>query len=497
MWLTVGNLHTQVTQATDSEVAWLRDKASGLTYGNRRAFFDKSADKKVRFYDLIESHFPTGFLPLVAENARRAGFKVEVIDARVPPGGAALPKDPAAMEAALRLNLGWLADRDHQIEAVAAALAAGRGIVQAATGAGKTEIAIGLVQTVPVRWLFLVHRKTLMAQAADRYQLRTGLQAGRVGDGEWTTGDRLTVATFQTIASALRGPKRKRERALRFLEQFQGVVVDEVHVLPAESFWRVAMALPNAHWRFGISATPLAREDPRSVFAVAATGPVVYRVGAQRLIDEGWLARPSIRLVRVHQDFRRRQVDQWGLVKRWPWTKTYEEGVVRSLERNRALIAAVQRAEKPCLVFVKDIKHGKGFAASLRARGVSSDFVWGSASLGTRQAAVRRLERGDVEALVSSVIFQEGVDIPTLRSVVVASAGKSIIAALQRIGRGMRPAPGKDTFEVWDVADEGDAWLERHAKARRRAYQREGHQVTVVQLPPSMPPAGRAAPADA
>jgi superfamily II DNA or RNA helicase len=295
------------------------------------------------------------------------------------------------------------------------------------------------------------------------------------------------VTTFQTLAAAARNPSREaRGRLEQFLAGFDGVFVDECHVLPAQSFWRVAMMLGNAHWRIGLSATPLDREDKRSVYAVGALGPVVYKIGAQQLIAEGRLARPTIRLAKVQQEFR--EVDAMGLPKRWPWQKVYEEGVVRSGVRNRTLLAATQRAEKPALVFVKDLAHGKAFARALEKRGVRSDFVWGSASLRTRQDAVRRLERGDLEVLVCSVIFQEGVDIPELRSVVIASAGKSVIAALQRIGRGMRTAAGKDTFEVWDVADEGNAWLARHAKARRRAYQREGYQVATVQLPESPSP---------
>lgn len=236
----------------------------------------------------------------------------------------------------------------------------------------------------------------------------------------------------------------------------------------------------NAYYRVGISGTPLDREDQRSVFAVAALGPQIYEVRAQTLIDEGRLARPIIHMVPVHQDFMEK--DKFGLIKRWPWKKVYDEGIVRSLVRNRTLLAAVSKAELPCMVFVKEIIHGKAFTKALQKRGVKADFVWGTSSLQQRQDAVRRLVRGDVEVLVSSVVFQEGVDIPELRSVVIASGGKSVIAALQRIGRGMRRADGKTTFEVWDVEDEGNPWLKRHAQARKRAYTREGYAVTSTQI---------------
>jgi superfamily II DNA or RNA helicase len=79
------------------------------------------------------------------------------------------------------------------------------------------------------------------------------------------------------------------------------------------------------------------------------------------------------------------------------------------------------------------------------------------------------------------VIFQEGIDIPALRSVIIGTGGKSTIASLQRIGRGMRMAEGKHEFEVWDVLDQGQKWLKAHALGRFQAYGREGHEVVVLQ----------------
>jgi superfamily II DNA or RNA helicase len=489
MWLTVGNLFTKVSQATAADVEWLRSKHSGLTYGNKAGYFTTKEDKQTRFFDVLDQHFPTGFLPTVVANAKAAGLKAEVIDARQVPGR---PARVEISDAVSRLaGADWL--RDYQCAAADRVLEERRGIVQVSTGGGKTEIAIALAKLVPIRWLFLVHRKTLVDQTADRYHERTGDEAGRVGDGVWAPRERFTVATFQTLATALRNKSPSaRARLEKFLSQFQGVIIDECHVLPAESFWKVAMLLENCHWRVGLSATPLDREDKRSVYAIAALGPVIFKIGAQQLISEGRLAKPIIRLAKVFQEFR--ELDKYGLVKKWPWTKVYEEGVVKSGIRNRVLLGATLAAEKPSLVFVKDVAHGKAFTKGLQKRGVRADFVWGDASIKMRQDAVRRLERADLEVLVCSVIFQEGIDIPDLRSVVIASAGKSVIAALQRIGRGMRVVEGKDTFEVWDVEDDGNAWLKRHARARRRAYQREGYAVTAVRVIESIAPASPAKP---
>jgi superfamily II DNA or RNA helicase len=311
-----------------------------------------------------------------------------------------------------------------------------------------------------------VHRKGLLGQAADRYELRTGDVAGRVGDGKWNV-ERFTVATFQTVARAV---AKRDPRALALLRNAQGLVVDECHVLPANTFWSTVMEARDAYFRVGLSGTPIQRSDRRSMLAIAALGPVIYRLTARKLIDEGVLAEPIIRMLPVYQE-----------VEAATWQGVYGKAIVRSTKRNKAVVEAVQRAEKPVLVFVKELKHGTELSARLTKAGLRVEFAHGKHSTTWRDNLIASLVRGDLDALVTTVIMQEGIDIPSLESVVVASGGKSAIAALQKIGRGMRSDDGrKETFEVWDFDDSGHTWLERHTKQRVKAYRDEGFNVEIL-----------------
>lgn len=342
---------------------------------------------------------------------------------------------------------------------------------------GKSEIAIGLVRRLPCRWLFLVHRAGLMHQMAERYTLRTGLRAFEVGDGApvppvaSVLGERLVVATFQTVAAAF---KRKEDEAhtKEFLAAFDGIIIDEAHTLPSSTYWRVSMACKNAYYRFGMSGTPLARGDRRSTYTVAALGPVVCHVQPATLIDAGVLTEPTIRVLRVNH-----KLDEY-----LDWHEVYSDAIVEDARRNLLVATEAFKAAKPCLVFVQRIEHGEILRRSLERAGVKAEFVWGSKATAERQAAVKRLEAGTIEVIVCSVVFQEGIDIPSLRSVIIGTGGKSVIAALQRIGRGMRvdAASGKTTFDVVDFFDSGHKWLETHSRARIRAYQAESYKVTLV-----------------
>jgi len=460
VWIQVAsNLQAKLANATDAERAWL---AEYLNFDNQKAHFT-GGPSKYRMFNVFASAFPAGFLPMVEKAAADAGFKVQRLDTR---------KAPAVFDSTA--DLAWL--RDDQLEAVETVVAKARGILWMPTGSGKTEVAVGLVLALPCLWLFMVHRTNLVDQAAERYERRTGLRAGRIGEGQWDVpaDASFVCATFQTMAQGL---DKKDPRVLALLSSARGLVIDECHTLPAASFYRVAMSTENAYFRVGLSGTPLARGDRRSQLAVAALGPILYRVKTSTLVDAGILSKGTIHLVEVPQRF-----------DLPTWQGVYGAAVVRSAPRNRAIIACARRTEKPAVVFVKEIAHGKLLEKALLKAGIPTGFVWGTHSNDYRKTRVRDLVAGRVDVLVCSVVFQEGIDIPELRSVVVGSGGKSVIAALQRIGRGMRRTDGKTTFDVWDIADKGCGcttpekhtgckWLEAHTAQRVRAYRLEGHTI--------------------
>lgn len=473
MRLIIGNTTAQVLEATAEEAAWLLGYLSfvdqGTAFVQRKGHRAKRVKPKtVRLYNPLTDTFPTGLLRLVYDRATEQGFKVLWQDGR----GPGLAVDPQA-------DLAWL--RPYQRDAVDAAVARERGMLWLPTGSGKTEVAIGLTRVLPHPWLFVVHRSDIMWQTAGRFRHRAlvgyspeqeaavrlgDVGVGVFGDGHYEVGDRLTVATFQTLRSRVGTAEFK-----LLASTAKGLIVDEAHTLPADSFFDVCMRLHAARYRIGLSGTPLARDDKRSLMAVGALGPVIFRLRADELINAGVLAKPRIKMVAVEQ------------YETAPtYRGIYGKAVVRSTARNKALVTVAKLASKPALLYVRDLAHGKLLVPRLENAGLRVAFVWGNSSKAKREAAVQGLERGDLDVVVCSVIWQEGIDIPELASVIVGAAGKSAIAALQRLGRGMRRPDGKDTFDVWDVDDVGTPVLERHARTRRRIYEKEGFDVEDVDL---------------
>jgi superfamily II DNA or RNA helicase len=467
--ITLGNVRASVRTATPEARAWL-ESYLGVP--------EKRRDGLVRVTLVAaDGSFPSGFVPLVVEDAAKEGIEVEVTDERT------VPQAPSPTA-----DLGWL--MQFQLEAVEAAVVAGRGIIHCPTASGKTEIMVGvsaLLDSVPI--LALTHRASLLEEIRERHERRLGIGVG-VWQGQTFAPKRVTVASVDTVVRAL---DRRSPKALAYLQRVRVLHVDECHAAAADKFQRVAAAMVNAYYRFGYSATPHSRADQRSALVVGVLGPTLYRITTQELVAEGQTAKATVHML----DY---PTTPKYAAQGAGWAEVYRSAITEDPARNRLVVSTMTRAAKPALCFVRDVEHGKLLTHLLGKRGINAETVWGDLPVPVREAAVRRLEHGDVDVIVCSVVFQEGVNIPALRSVMHAAAGKAHIPALQNLGRGTRRKDRdgrvvKDSVDVYDVADshcgcavttpEGTTHyghrtcrlLAEHTRERIKAYRSEGYEV--------------------
>ena len=403
-------------------------------------------------------HVPVGLVPVLERYAKHNGIAFEAQDhVKVE----AVPSEPTTTKDGHPLH-------PHQVEAIRATLTSRLGIILAPTGSGKTAIATGIVATGPtMRWLVLVPGPDLVRQHLDTLKAN-GIEAekAKIGGG---SDARVVVATLTGCAKHLRA-------LTPWLATFDGVIFDECHVIAAPTYLAVAKALVNAGRRYGLSATPLDRTDGRNLIVNAMVGCPIYTVPADALIEQELVARPVITLRRFwHKELG--AIDAWARTK---WATRYAKHVVRNRDRNQLVVNMVQEAAKPCVVFAKELEHVQVLHKAIEAAGINAVWVDGSTTTQQRASIVERVRAGYFDCIVSSKVFEVGVDIPEVASIVIASAGKSTISTIQRIGRGMRVTPTKKTFEVWDVFDLTYQALERQARERIKDYKDAGHEVAVT-----------------
>lgn len=242
-------------------------------------------------------------------------------------------------------------------------------------------------------------------------------------------------------------------------ERNVAVIIDEVHHVPARTVKEVVKEFGGG-WalRLGLSATPW-RNDGRDLEVEAWVGPIVEpRITSSFLIEHGYLVPVEINIVKAPTCINDER-DSWSSIRR---------SLVKCEERNRYIVELAQQAPKPVLVLTPLVSHAK----LLHEMMPGSELATGEVSPTQRKEIFDKIRRGTLDVLVATTIANEGLDLPPLRSMINALGGKSKTMTLQRVGRVVRPWPGKDHAVVYDICDDVK-YFRDHCQERIKLYQIE------------------------
>ena len=314
-----------------------------------------------------------------------------------------------------------------------------KGVVVAATGVGKTHLAAfdshGFESV-----LFLAHREEILNQAADTFaSIRPDSQIGfYVGSRKDQHGD-ICFASVQTLS--------REEHLEKFSpEEFDYVVVDEFHHAAADSYMRII-----AHFRpkflLGLTATPY-RLDNRDIFSIC-DGNILYEINLKQAIERELLVPFHYHAIYDPTDY-----DRVGMAQ--------SRYIVRELEEQ---LATKERAElvfdsykhlggRKTVGFCVSINHAEYMARYFNEEGVASTAIHsqikGNGEAYDRISAVSALEKGELEVIFVVDMFNEGVDIPSIDTVMFLRPTESYVVFLQQLGRGLRKSAGKQYLTVID-----------------------------------------------
>lgn len=391
-----------------------------------------------RLYDPVDHVAPAGLLGRIEDVLETNGYDLQVNDTRTFAGES--------------ISTSWAFEgtlRPYQADGLKTALAENGGVVSLPTGAGKTLVALRAINALGRRAIVFVHTKGLLHQWADRIQSVLGINPGRIGDDQWSEGP-VTVAIMDSLVS----------RGTDALDAYDVAVYDECHrTSAAETFHEIGQSVP-APFRIGLSATPWRRVDGETLKIEAAIGNVVYEKSAEALIDAGYLATPDWHIVDPKEYGPQPTPDP-----NEPYSSAYARCIADASVRHTAIAdkaTDLAAAGRRVLISVDQINHGTRLQDELGDHHGSVWFLTGNDSTDRRQAVLDAFDSGDI--LISTLV-REGIDLPKLDAVVLASGGKSSVKIIQRIGRALRPA-GTDPAVVVDIRDRG-RYLGSHYNARQ------------------------------
>lgn len=416
--------------------------------------------------------------PAIRDALRQVGLPAEL--AAAPPG----PLAPAV------LRPDEVALRPYQHAALWAWERAGaRGVVALPTGAGKTWVALAALVRRGAPTLVTVPTRVLLHQWRRAVAKVFAGEVGQWGDGR----THLAPVTVSTFESAWR-------RMPRWGDRFELLVVDEAHHFGGEAATRFALLeMCTAPARLGLSATP---PEPGGALE-ALLGPVVYRARIGDLAG-GYLApfdRVALYVELTPEERRRFEGDYGAFRAAWlpfrearPGASFHDfltdagrsEGgrrAVAAWRESRRLLAypaakreavaalLAQHAAERVLVFTPDNATAYAIAREHLVMPVTCEI-----RARERDAALAAFRRGELRTLVSSRVLNEGLDVPDAEVGILVGGTQGDREYVQRLGRLLRPAPGKRAviYELYARASP-EMWL-----ARRREV---GHGALVAPTP--------------
>ena len=336
---------------------------------------------------------------------------------------------------------------EYQDKAVEEALAKRNGILVAPCGSGKTQMGLALARRISKPTLWITHTRDLMVQAEERAKSIFDLPKesyGEITEGKVNIGTHLTFSTVQTLA-----------RVNLDNLKFGCVIVDECHhavqSYKSTSMFAKVMNQLSCRYKFGLTATPY-RGDGLEKGMFALIGDICS------IVDEKEVKEKTVPVYEkwYNVPISTNSIDCYNGDGTLDYTKLIT-GLCNDEERNTYIGRTIVDIEGSCLVlsdrlsqleslmsFVSNFKNCDMVKATNTKKGKKE-----------RKEAIEKLKDGRIDCLFATYkLAKEGLDIPSLEHVVMASPIKDKSTVIQTAGRVARKAEGKTCGYVHDFIDD-------------------------------------------
>jgi superfamily II DNA or RNA helicase len=348
--------------------------------------------------------------------------------------------------------------RDYQTEAVSLMVANHRGLINFATGLGKTLTAVYAVREIGRKTLIIAPSKSIARQFQDVMIKAFGkARVGFYGDGSKKIND-ITIGIATSVNNDI--------------DKFKAIdlgliIVDETHRIACDTFFSIATQLGHVGKLFGLTATDY-RSDGKDIFITAGCGDVLIRRDMVWGVANKWLAEPFFIVRKVETDGRNFKDDK---------LKNYKEHVLNSVVMKKRIEDDAKKflaAGKSVLVLVDEVAHGAELSKALGLPFATGDDK-------NSEEYVKQLNLNQIKGLVGTDSkLGEGTDTVRVDVLILANFIASKGPVIQALGRGLRPYPGKTACIVLDYIPLGSEMLTRHAHQRLGYYKEISNKIKVV-----------------
>lgn len=287
----------------------------------------------------------------------------------------------------------------------------------------------------------------------------------------------------------------KYQEALDTIKDVKICIVDECHHSVSNSYQDVFALMENTRMWVGLSGTIPSEKEPvkRSKFE-GIFGNKIYKISNKYLIDNEISAKPTIKFISVNSpsndvlNIKAEQMLHAGgavIPKNQKdlllYQSVYRLGITENEYRNNLIanLAHKLRLSKTgtSLIVVNSLEHGDIIKGILEELGEEVYYLKGEDSTEERNKVLAKVRSGEAKILIGTTILDEGMDLPNLKYLIYASAGKSPRQVLQRVGRVLRISPEKKDTVIFDFMDRTHRLLFNQSKTRLKVYREEQFEI--------------------
>jgi superfamily II DNA or RNA helicase len=445
---------------------------------------------KISFYDKEHSLIPTGLIPHVKIYGKKEGFQFSSTDYRNFDS-----PDPSFLKDVESGNVscGSYKLRDYQCEALSSINKYKNGNIEMGTGLGKGLIMAALCHLYnKSNILCLFNRVDLIQQTYDNF-IKYGIhkkEIGIVGSGQYNDESRITLLSVQSY-----------QNIFHLFPKVKIIIMDEVHETGrSPTAEKIIYSCQNASQKIGFSATiSVIDNEAERMKLYSNVGPIIYKKEYAEGRSEGSLASVHVSMYEVGTPNSKEIVGSWndiydtvklhdyGEAERWEENgytiikegkellarKFIEYGdasvlYVYNEERNK-LITQIVKSKERVLILFTNINHGRELKKLLP----DAVLISGEDDKKSREQAKILLRDKKDSVVIASDIWSTGVDIPQIKTLILAGSSVSTVKVIQKIGRSTRNDKSTDkiTAEIVDFYQIDNALSIKQSKKRKNVYE--------------------------
>ena len=249
-------------------------------------------------------------------------------------------------------------------------------------------------------------------------------------------------------------------------ETFVPILVSNCHN-STSSTWSKVLMVTEAKRRWGVSGTPLKKDTVRDMLLIGLTGDVIQGASVVDLVKAGYAVMPHVRLIDTVS-----MLGRYNLKKKTPFSDVHNH--VYNDVRLWGLVRDVLRwhNKKGVLIFTERVAVCEGLTDYLSTQGFKVGSSYGKVVIEERLKVLQQFKKGEIDVLVTTVVLDEGVDVPSVSGIVLVTTNKSVVRLMQRIGRSVRIDEGKDKTFIYDFVIDAP-FLKTHILQRLDMYKKE------------------------